>query len=151
MNTVPNIHADISGVMVMKASTPLTTLVAAALSVGIAAMTPAAAGAEDVMPSHGGIIAETGPYHIEWLHKDGTLIVYLMDEKGAAVAAKGMIASFQITAPEGKKGPFAFTAGTGNQLSAADVPEFPVPAKGIITLTDATSKVHQIVISEQAH
>lgn len=103
----------------------------------------AAPGHAHVEPAHGGKIVEAASYHVEWLLQNGTLAIYLSDDKGAAVAAKGHTGNLLIVGPDGRKGPFALTAGEANKMTTAGVPGFAPTANAILTLTDAKGVSHQ--------
>lgn len=122
--------------------TAVAILAAATLSVS---MPPALAGAGHghVEPSHGGKIVESASYHVEWVLQNGTLTIYLSNDKGAAVVAKGHTGSVLVVATDGRKGPFSLTAGDANKMTAAGVPGFAPPANAILTLTDANGTSHQ--------
>jgi hypothetical protein len=118
----------------------LCAVVAVSLAAGPVLAAP---GHVHVEPAHGGKMVESSAYHVEWLIQNGTLTIYLSDDKGAAVAAKGHTGNLLIVAADGRKGPFALAAGEANKMTAAGVPAFAPPANAILTLTDAKGAAHQ--------
>lgn len=124
----------------------LRTVIAAICAASLSFAIPnafAGAGHVHVEPAHGGKMVESAAYHVEWLHKDGTLTIYLSDSKGTTVVAKGHSGNLLIVAADGRKGPFALTAGEANKMTAASVPALAPPANAILTLTDAKGASHQ--------
>lgn len=126
--------------------TAVAILAAATLSVSMP-FALAGAGHVHVEPTHGGKIVESASYHVEWVLQNGTLTIYLTDDKGTAVVAKGHTGSVLVVAPSGRKGPFVLSAGDANKMSAAGVPAFPPPANAILTLTDAKGASHQFKLN----
>lgn len=91
---------------------------------------------------HGGILEDVGEYHVEFVAKDGKIMLYLRDHDAKDVVVDGFKASVLVTAGSQRLGPFELKPAKANLIEGA-APGVPAGATAILTLTDKAGTAAQ--------
>ena len=109
------------------------------LTLGIALLAALPASAHEPKASHGGRLAEAGPYHVELVAKDTTIEVFLIGENDKPVDPKGFkgVAIFNLG---GKAERITLAPSEKSSLSGTAVTALPANPKGAVQLTAPDGK-----------
>lgn len=109
------------------------------LALGIALLAALPAYAHQPKASHGGRIAEAGPYHLELVAKDTVIEVFLVGENDRPVDPKGFkaVAIFNLG---GKAERITLAPSEKNNLSGTAATALPADPKGAVQLTAPDGK-----------
>lgn len=91
---------------------------------------------------NGGPQADAGSYHVEMVAKQTSLTLYLSEESGKPIDAKGHKAT-GIFVVNGKAQRIELNPGTGNALTGTAAVALPSGLKGVVQLTLPTGKTVQ--------
>jgi hypothetical protein len=108
------------------------------LALGIALLVGLPAYAHEPKASHGGRVAEAGPYHVELVAKDTAIEVFLTGENDQPVDPKGFkgVAIFNLAG----KAERITLAPSENNLSGTASTALPAKPKGAVQLTAPDGK-----------
>ena len=109
------------------------------LTLGVALMAGLPAHAHEAKGSHGGRIADAGPYHAELVAKDNVIEIFLTGENDKPVDPKGFraVAIFKLG---GKTERIALTPSEKNNLSGTAAAALPANPKGAVQVTAPDGK-----------
>src|SRR6185503_18046080 len=109
------------------------------LTLGIALLAGLPAHAHEPKASHGGRLAEAGPYHMELVAKDTAIEVYLIGQNDKPVDPKGFkgVAIFNLG---GKTERTTLAPSKKNNLSGTAATALPAKPKGAVQLTAPDGK-----------
>jgi hypothetical protein len=109
------------------------------LTLGIALLAGLPAYAHEPKASHGGRVAEAGPYHVELVAKDTAIEVFLIGENDKPIDPKGFkgVAIFSLG---GKAERITLTPSEKNNLSGTAATAVPANPKGAVQLTAPDGK-----------
>ena len=109
------------------------------LALGAALLAAMPAYAHDPKPSHGGRVAEAGPYHVELVAKDNAIEIFLMGENDKPLDPKGFkgVAIFNFG---GKAERITLAPSEKNNLSGTAATALPAHPKGAVQLTAPDGK-----------
>jgi hypothetical protein len=109
------------------------------LALGIALLVGLPAYAHEPKASHGGRVAEAGPYHVELVAKDTAVEVFLMGEDDKPVDPKGFkgVAIFNLA---GKAERITLAPSEKNVLRGTATGALPANPKGAVQLTAPDGK-----------
>ena len=109
------------------------------LALGAALLAAMPAYAHEPKASHGGRVAEAGPYHVELVAKDNAIEVFLLGENDEPVDPKGFkgIAIFNLG---GKAERITLAPSEKNNLSGTAASALPASPKGAVQLTAPDGK-----------
>lgn len=109
------------------------------LTLGIALLAGMPAYAHEPKASHGGRLADAGPYHVELVAKDTTIEVFLIGENDKPVDPKGFkgVAIFSL---RGKAERIPLAPSEKNVLSGTAATVLPAKPKGAVQLTAPDGK-----------
>jgi hypothetical protein len=109
------------------------------LTLGIALLAALPAYAHEPKASHGGRVAEAGPYHVELVAKDTAIEVFLIDENDKPVDPKGFkgVAIFTVG---GKAERITLAPSEKNVLRGTATGALPANPKGAVQLTGPDGK-----------
>jgi hypothetical protein len=104
------------------------------LALGIALLAGLPAYAHEPKASHGGRVAEAGPYHVELVAKDTAIEVFLIGENDKPIDPKGFkgVAIFNLG---GKAQRIPLVPSEKNVLSGTAATVLPANPKGAVQLT----------------
>ena len=109
------------------------------LALGAALLATMPAYAHEPKPSHGGRVAEAGPYHLELVAKDSAIEIFLIGENDKPVDPKGFkgVAIFNLG---GKAERITLAPSEKNNLSGTAAAALPANPKGAVQLTAPDGK-----------
>jgi hypothetical protein len=109
------------------------------LTLGIALLAGLPAYAHEPKASHGGRVADAGPYHVELVAKDTAIDVFLIGENDKPVDPKGFkgVAIFTV---EGKAQRITLVPSEKHVLSGTATTTLPAKPKGAVQLTAPDGK-----------
>jgi len=109
------------------------------LTLGIALLVGLPAHAHEPKASHGGRLAEAGPYHVELVATDTAIDVFLIGENDKPVNPKGFrgVAIFNLG---GKTERITLAPSEKNNLSGTATTALPAKPKGAVQLTAPDGK-----------
>jgi hypothetical protein len=109
------------------------------LTLGIALLAALPASAHEPKASHGGRVADAGPYHVELVAKDAAIEIFLIGENDKPVDPKGFkgVAIFNLG---GKAERITLAPSENNKLSGTATAAFPAKPKGAVQLTAPDGK-----------
>ena len=109
------------------------------LTLGIAMLAALPAVAHEPKASHGGRVAEAGPYHVELVAKETAVEIFLIGENDKPVDPKGFkgVAIFNLG---GKAERITLTPSEKKNLAGTAVAALPANPKGAIQLTAPDGK-----------
>jgi len=109
------------------------------LTLGIALLAGLPAYAHEPKASHGGRVADAGPYHVELVAKDTAVEVFLIGENDRPVDPKGFkgVAIFNLG---GKAERITLAPSEKNNLSGTAATALPAKPKGAVQLTAPDGK-----------
>ena len=109
------------------------------LTLGVALLAALPAYAHEPKASHGGRIADAGPYHVELVAKDTAIEVFLIGENDKPVDPKGFkgVAIFNLG---GKAERITLAPSEKNNLSGTAATALPANPKGAVQLTAPDGK-----------
>ena len=109
------------------------------LALGAALLAAVPAYAHEPKPSHGGRLAEAGPYHLELVAKDNAIEIFLIGENDKPIDPKGF-KGVAILNLGGKAERITLTPSEKNNLSGTAAAALPDKPKGAIQLTAPDGK-----------
>jgi hypothetical protein len=112
------------------------------LLIGTLLTSAGSAWAHDAKGSHGGRIADAGPYHVEMVVKSETIDVFISDESDKPVAASGFKGTAILVAG-GKSQRVVLAPVDGVRLSGSAPAALPSQPKGVVQLTGPDGKTSQ--------
>jgi hypothetical protein len=109
------------------------------LTVGIALLAALPAVAHELKASHGGRLAEAGPYHVELVAKDTAIEIFLVGENDKPVDPRGFkaVAIFNLG---GKAERITLIPSENSNLRGTAATALPASPKGAIQLTAPDGK-----------
>jgi hypothetical protein len=109
------------------------------LALGAALLTALPAYAHELKSTHGGRLAEAGPYHVELVAKEKAIEIFLIGENDKPVDAKGFkgVAIFNLG---GKAERITLAPSEKNNLSGTAATALPANPKGAVQFTAPDGK-----------
>ena len=109
------------------------------LTLGVAMLATLPAYAHEPKASHGGRLADAGPYHVELVAKDRAIEIFLIGENDKPVDPKGFkgVAIFKLG---GKAERITLVPSEKNVLSGTAATALPASPKGAVQLTAPDGK-----------
>ena len=98
--------------------------------------------AHEAKGSHGGRIADAGPYHLEMVVKPDTVDVFISDESDKPVAVSGF-KGMAILVASGKSHRVVLAPVDGKHLSGSATVALPKQPKGVVQVTGPDGKTSQ--------
>lgn len=98
--------------------------------------------AHDAKGPNGGRLADAGPYHVEMVVKQGTIEVFVSDDKEKPVVASGF-KGLAILVIAGKSERIVLEPSGNDRLKGSASTSVPDNAKGVIQLTAPDGRVSQ--------
>ncbi|MCK1513317.1 hypothetical protein IVB22_12215 [Bradyrhizobium sp. 190] len=109
------------------------------LTLGVALLATLPAYAHEPKASHGGLLADAGPYHVELVAKDTAIEIFLIDENDKPLDPKGFkgVAIFNLG---GKAERIMLAPSEKNTLNGTAPTALPAKLKGAVQLTAPDGK-----------
>ena len=112
------------------------------LTLGIALLAALPAYAHEPKASHGGRVADAGPYHVELVAKATAIEVFLIGENDKPVDPKGF-KGVAILMVAGKSARIVLEPAGDTRLSGKAANDLPAQPKGVVQITAPNGKTAQ--------